>query len=307
MKKLRVIIEKTLLNKFVIILVVILSCINISNSLKKEKEEAISDSELDAMLKDPKYASLIGNNAEELLKASPEVSKSKKPSKGKSHDDIGDIGVGGLESLDLKDLESSSNSKKKEDKVEDKFQTYDFITKQQARYLIEILKQPVFFNMLPSEAQQIVKVTKDNFQFKMTQDGKIDEYIETNMVNTPSSQSFIDTDGQVGRKGVLSIIDPINSVSKFVWGVLNAKTFTLFESQSFLTIVKLYRNSHLEVKDIPATPCFMTSNKLSKSDGAFLVCSNSTQEKEVWIQTILSALQKNNVNQVTDEIRSNLK
>ena len=40
MKKLRVIIEKTLLNKFVIILVVILSCINISNSLKKEKEEA---------------------------------------------------------------------------------------------------------------------------------------------------------------------------------------------------------------------------------------------------------------------------
>jgi hypothetical protein len=308
MKNLRNI-QKIILNKFVFIVIITLSYINYSNCIKKEKEEAISDSELDAMLKDPKYASLIGSNAEELLKASPELTKGKKSSKSKSHDDLGVGDIGGLDSLDLKDLESttSSSSKKKEDKVEDKFQTYDFITKQQARYLIEILKQPVFFNMLPSEAQQIVKVTKDNFQFKMTQDGKIDDFIETNMVNTPSSQSFIDTDGQVGRKGVLSIIDPINSVSKFVWGVLNAKTFTLFESQSFLTIVKLYRNSHLEVKDVPATPCFMTSNKLSKADGAFLICSNSTQEKEVWIQTILSALNKNSVNQVTEEIKNNLK
>jgi hypothetical protein len=51
---------------------------------------------------------------------------------------------------------------KKEEKVDDKFKNFDFISKQQARLLIEILKQPVFFNMLPPEAQQIVKV-KYNF------------------------------------------------------------------------------------------------------------------------------------------------
>jgi len=54
---------------------------------------------------------------------------------------------------------------KGEDKVEkekkvvmDKFKDFDFISKQQARYLIEILKQPVFMNMLPPEAQSIIKV-----------------------------------------------------------------------------------------------------------------------------------------------------
>lgn len=42
--------------------------------------------------------------------------------------------------------------------VDDKFKNIEFITKQQARLLLEILKQPSFFNMLPQEAQQIVKV-----------------------------------------------------------------------------------------------------------------------------------------------------
>jgi hypothetical protein len=40
----------------------------------------------------------------------------------------------------------------------DKFKGFDFISKQQARYLIETLKQPVFYNMLPVEAKEIVKV-----------------------------------------------------------------------------------------------------------------------------------------------------
>ena len=43
--------------------------------------------------------------------------------------------------------------------IQDKFKDFDFISKQQARYLIEILKQPVFMNMLPPEAQSIIKVT----------------------------------------------------------------------------------------------------------------------------------------------------
>jgi hypothetical protein len=106
------------------------------------------------------------------------------------------------------------------------------------------------------------------------------------LVNTPNSQTFVDPDGIIGRKGILTILDPENGDSRFVWTVSNAKVLTFFQSQSFLTIVKLYRNSTLQIKDINATPCFLISNKKDPKDGSLLVCSTSTQEKEVWIQTI---------------------
>jgi hypothetical protein len=48
----------------------------------------------------------------------------------------------------------------------------------------------------------------------------------------------------------------------------------------------LYRNSSLYIKDINATPCFLALNKKDKSDGSLLACATSTQEKEIWIQTI---------------------
>lgn len=53
--------------------------------------------------------------------------------------------------------EKTEEKPEKED-INDKFKDFDFLTKQQARYLIEILKQPVFMNMLPAEAQNIIKV-----------------------------------------------------------------------------------------------------------------------------------------------------
>ena len=58
----------------------------------------------------------------------------------------------------LQTKENKQENKKEEQIVDDKFKAFDFISKQQARLLIEILKQPVFFNMLPPEAQNIVKV-----------------------------------------------------------------------------------------------------------------------------------------------------
>ena len=45
----------------------------------------------------------------------------------------------------------------KKDPKEEYFKNYEFISKQQARYLLEILKQPVYFNSLPVEGQNIVK------------------------------------------------------------------------------------------------------------------------------------------------------
>ena len=52
------------------------------------------------------------------------------------------------------------------------------------------------------------------------------------------SNTFIDPDGIVGRKGIITILDPESGDSRFVWTVTNAKCLTFFQSQSFLTIVK---------------------------------------------------------------------
>ena len=113
------------------------------------------------------------------------------------------------------------------------------------------------------------------------------------MTNTPTSQTFIDPDGTIARKGILTLIDPETGNSKFVWTISNAKVLCFFQSQSLLTIVKLYRNSSLIMKDINATPCFLLSSTKDVKDGSVLVCSTSTQEKEVWVQTIKSHLNKN--------------
>lgn len=55
-------------------------------------------------------------------------------------------------------LDEFDQEEKEKIKKEDKFKDFDFISKQQARFLIEILKQPVFYNMLPSQGKQIVDV-----------------------------------------------------------------------------------------------------------------------------------------------------
>jgi hypothetical protein len=163
-----------------------------------KKEDEISDKELDELLKDPKYAALAGDLAKPTGKASSLKLKSDPlgstssshymSSSYKSHldrqkkgkldtskihkDDLDGIDLLGksLSSDPLKDLElmgntgtikkeNDKNKDKKQSEQEEKFKNYDFINKSQARYLIEVLKQPVFFNMLPPEAQQIVKVS----------------------------------------------------------------------------------------------------------------------------------------------------
>ena len=121
----------------------------------------------------------------------------------------------------------------------------------------------------------------------------MNDFIETSMMNSPTSQTFIDPDGKVGRKGILTLIDPTTGDSRFVWTVSNAKVLCFYQSQSFLTIVKLYRNSSLQVKDVYATPCFLLASTKDISDGSILACSTTTQEKEVWLQTIYSNIKSN--------------
>jgi len=133
----------------------------------------------------------------------------------------------------------------------------------------------------------------DNFSFKFEQNNKLSDFIEASMTNTPTSQTFIDSDGTICRKGILTLIDPETGNSKYVWTVSNNKVLCFFQSQSLLTIVKLYRNSSLAIKDVNSTPCFMLTNYKDVKDGSVLACSTSTQEKEVWIETIKSHLPNN--------------
>jgi stalled ribosome alternative rescue factor ArfA len=163
---------------------------------KKSAEDEISDNELDSLLKDPKYASIAGDllkpgeSIDSLLSTNTKPAAEPAPSGGhymstsykdhlermkkgksstnvKSTRDNTDLFGKSLSSDPMKELEMMGGStpkseekpsKDKKPEVNEKFKAFDFISKQQARYLLEILKQPVFFNMLPSEAQTIVKV-----------------------------------------------------------------------------------------------------------------------------------------------------
>ena len=145
----------------------------VENKAKAAADDVIDDKELDALLKDPKYADL----ANDLLKSEnldmdsiktdskAKESETKIPTKKKSlksdlelleKTDL--LSADSLKDMSLLETGSTKKEEKKEDEKIDKFKSFDFISKQQARLLIEILKQPVFFNMLPSEAQGIVKV-----------------------------------------------------------------------------------------------------------------------------------------------------
>ena len=104
------------------------------------------------------------------------------------------------------------------------------------------------------------------------------------MKNAQNSQIYVDPDGTIGRKGMLTIIDPLSNGSQFVWTIANSKVLCFYRSQSFLTIIKLYRNSDLNVKDISATPCFLINSSREKDNN--LVCTQSIDEKEIWLQTI---------------------
>ena len=97
-----------------------------------------------------------------------------KQSSDNSEDILSKLGGDALKDLGLDTItkntlvENNNNNirfKKDESKepVDDRFKNIDFLSKQQARLILEILKQPSFFNLLPQDAQQIVKV---KFHFK---------------------------------------------------------------------------------------------------------------------------------------------
>ncbi len=162
-------------------LIFFLAILIVVENKAKAADDVIDDKELDALLKDPKYADLTNDllksenldinsaKTDSVAKENETKSLSKKKS-FKSDLDLLEktdlLGADSLKDLSLLETGSTKKEEKKEEEKIDKFKSFDFISKQQARLLIEILKQPVFFNMLPSEAQGIVKVITVNLGSK---------------------------------------------------------------------------------------------------------------------------------------------
>jgi len=94
-----------------------------------------------------------------------------------------------------------------------------------------------------------------------------------------------------------------NGEHQLVWTVSNSRVLCLYKSQSYLTIVKLFRNSEIKLKNIPTTPCFFIFKKASNNstlalenseNGKIMLCGNSVQEKESWILNIQNNLEQFN-------------
>ena len=101
-----------------------------------------------------------------------------------------------------------------------------------------------------------------------------------------NSQVFIDYEKKIGRKGLLTMIDQSTGKYENVWAVSNSKVFSLFNSENYLNIKKIFRNSSLKIIDFLYSPCFFVVNKLVSKEQKTLLCGINFREKESWINTI---------------------
>lgn len=153
----------------------------------------------------------------------------------------------------------------------------DYISKSQLRYLFEILHQEKILSLLPKETQILIKdIYENNDEFNMIKN----QHLINNMnTNKKESESFIDENGAVSRRGILHLIDNNNHNNKLVYAVSNKKGLSLYESQSMNVLYKQYYISNIIVKDILMTPCFI----IGLND---LLCTSSIEEKSIWINNL---------------------
>lgn len=116
-----------------------------------------------------------------------------------------------------------------------------------------------------------------------------DEFIIKSLENTPNSSSFIDSDRTIGRKGMLTLIDQKTGDNNFVYTISNSRVLCFYQSKSFLSIIRLYRNSNFSIKDINSSPCFIIISNTNEDENS-MICASSSLEKDSWTLTI-----KNNI------------
>ena len=172
----------------------------------------------------------------------------------------------------------------KKTEKQDNFTKNDFISKSQLRYLFEILNQKKIFSILPKEIQEMVdNIYKTNSEFNLIKDKNI--YNELSIPQKKSTENFIDETGVIGRKGILHFIDFPSQSNRLLYALSNHNTLSLYESQSMSVLFKQYFTNSIIIEDISFTPCFMINI-------ADILCSNTVEEKELWIENINAHLTK---------------
>lgn len=232
------------------------------------EESTISDRELDELLKEPKYQKLA-------------------KSMGMSVSDL---------TLPADEIDKFSPKKTEEKKDEELFfSTFNFISKQKLKTILDKLNQPIFSSYLPQEAKVLIEKAL-KFESSFANNDQINNYIDNNMANTHYSEAYIDPDGVISRKGLLTIINKNKKEYKsyLSYCVSNSKVISFFSTSNKDKIIKTYRNSQINVKDINSSPCFYIMRKMIKQNDDTLICATSVNEKELWYKTIKSHLSVNN-------------
>lgn len=213
-----------------------------------ELSSKISDKEIDELLKDPKYQKLADTDI----------------------------------SLDL-ELSSSIKQTKKEEHY---FDSFKFISKEKLKELLKQLNEPLYSSYLPREAKILIEKTLSN-DISFANNNQINSYIDTSLANSFYIEGFIDPDGVISRKGILTLID--KGKNELAYAVANSKVFILYSTENKENIIKIYRNSKISIKDIVSSPCF---NVISKNENN-LICAPSNDEKDLWVKTITTHLTNN--------------
>lgn len=213
-----------------------------------ELSSKISDKEIDELLKDPKYQKLADTDI----------------------------------SLDL-ELSSSIKQTKKEEHY---FDSFKFISKEKLKELLKQLNEPLYSSYLPREAKILIEKTLSN-DISFANNNQINSYIDISLENSFYTEGFIDPDGVISRKGILTLID--KGKNELAFAVANSKVFILYSTENKENIIKIYRNSKITIKDIVSSPCF---NVISKNEND-LICAPSNDEKDLWVKTITTHLTNN--------------
>jgi hypothetical protein len=162
--------------------------------------------------------------------------------------------------------------------------------------LLSSFKEFNLFNRLSVTARSILGelYNTKGYQGLLKLHAKEGDKVTSLISNSLNSQSFMDHENKVGRKGLLKLIDT-DSAERSVWTVFNSKVVSLYNPNSYLNIIKLYRLAFLSVRDTIYTPCFfLYYNNTDFDSSSSMLCALNFKEKELWLNTLNYHKDQNN-------------
>lgn len=159
------------------------------------------------------------------------------------------------------------------------FKDFNFITKSEMQYLLDVLNQPLFFSHLPENVRKIVK-EENRHKYNLDSE-KLDMEVSRGNV----SELFVDTDGKMGVKGLVQVVDPSASLA-YAYGIANSRLFVVYRNANSNEILAQYRKADMVVKDVKSSPCIVVCAKVP-ADGSLLICLQDIDSKEIWLRNLL--------------------